>query len=146
MKKLILLSMVVIATCALVSTAAACYAEPLTQGYWKTHSSNGPAPYDDTWACLGEDTKFLGSGESYFVVLTTPPKGGNAYYILAHQYIAAKLNKLNRARMPACAYDAYIDAESLLSKYTGMEIPKGSDRELAIEYATILEEFNSGQL
>ena len=22
----------------------------LTQGYWKTHSENGPAPYDDNWA------------------------------------------------------------------------------------------------
>ena len=26
----------------------------LTQGYWKTHSSYGPAPYDVTWAILGD--------------------------------------------------------------------------------------------
>ena len=33
----------------------------LTHGYWKTHSSYGPAPYDDTWALvspIGEDTQF----------------------------------------------------------------------------------------
>ena len=31
----------------------------LTQGYWKTHSKYGPAPYDSTWALIGEDTGVL---------------------------------------------------------------------------------------
>ena len=63
----------------------------LTPGYWKTHSEYGPAPYDDTWAMLpnGADTIFYLSGQSYYDVLWTPPQGGNAYYILAHAYIAA---------------------------------------------------------
>ncbi len=28
----------------------------LTRGYWQTHSAYGPAPYDATWAEIGEDT------------------------------------------------------------------------------------------
>ena len=36
-----------------------------TQGYWKTHSRYGPAPYDTTWAKVGEDTPFYLSGQSY---------------------------------------------------------------------------------
>lgn len=71
----------------------------LTQGYWKTHSEHGPAPYDDNWENLadGADTAFFDSGMSYHDVLWTPPKGGNAYFTLAHQYIAAELNILNGA-------------------------------------------------
>lgn len=64
----------------------------LTQGYWKTHSKYGPAPYDDAWALLmpnGEDTTFCLSNLSNYTVLWTNPRGGNAYYILAHQFIAA---------------------------------------------------------
>jgi hypothetical protein len=34
---------------------------------------------------------FHGSGQTYLAVLETPPKG-NAYYVLAHQYIAAWIN------------------------------------------------------
>jgi hypothetical protein len=70
----------------------------LTQGYWKTHSEKGPAPYDDTWAKLanGANTPFFLSGKSYYEVLWTPP-AGNPYYTLAHQYIAAELNILNGA-------------------------------------------------
>src|SRR4030042_6097989 len=73
----------------------------LTPGYWKTHSMLGPAPYDDTWAMLegglGEDTIFFLSGQTWYEVLWTPPAKGNAYYILAHAFIAAKLNLLNGA-------------------------------------------------
>ncbi len=81
----------------------------LTQGYWKTHSVNGPAPYDDTWAQIGEGTTFFQSGKSYYDVLWTPP-AGNPYYILAHQYIAAELNQLNGASIPADVLDAFEDA------------------------------------
>ena len=58
----------------------------LTPGYWKTHSAEGPAPFDDTWDLLGpaaEDTTFFLSGQSYYQALWTAPNG-NAYYILAH--------------------------------------------------------------
>ncbi|MBM2843936.1 MAG: hypothetical protein HW404_1773, partial [Anaerolineales bacterium] len=48
----------------------------LTPGYWKTHSMYGPAPYDATWASLGEDTIFFRSGKTYYQVLWTSPSGG----------------------------------------------------------------------
>jgi hypothetical protein len=120
----------------------------LTPGYWKTHSEYGPAPYDDTWALLpaGADTPFFGTGITYYQALWTEPQGGNAYFILAHAYIAAELNVLNGASIPPDALDAWIQAQSLLIAYEGtMEIPKQTaDRELAIHLAEILDAYNNG--
>ena len=62
-------------------------------GLLKTHSKYGPAPHDATWALIGEDTTFFLSGQSWYQVFGTPP-AGNPYYILAHQYMAARLNVL----------------------------------------------------
>jgi hypothetical protein len=69
-----------------------------TPGYWKTHSEYGPSPYDPTWQSLtnGADTAFYLSGQSWYEVMYTPP-AGNAYYILARQYVAAHLNVLSGA-------------------------------------------------
>jgi hypothetical protein len=83
----------------------------LTQGYWKTHSIRGPAPFDDTWNDIpvlpyapadsyvplggtAENLAFFYSGQTWYQVFWTPPSGGNAYYQLAHQYEAAVLNTL----------------------------------------------------
>ncbi|GEM_PF-1213503 len=82
---------------ALVENAECEFGCTLTQGYWKTHSAYGPAPYDETWAMVGEDTPFFISGLTWHEILWTPPKGGNAYIQLAHQWIAAYLNQLNEA-------------------------------------------------
>ena len=81
----------------------------LTQGYWKTHSDYGPAPYDATWAAIGEDTSFYLSGKSWYEVLWTPP-AGDAYYNLAHQYIGVKSNVLNGA-----STNAQVDAALALA-------------------------------
>jgi hypothetical protein len=120
----------------------------LTQGYWKTHSEYGPAPYDDTWAMLpdGADTPFFGTGLSYYDVLWTVPKGGNAYFILAHQYIAAELNALNGAYVPSEVQSAMDQAEALLVEYEDkLSIPKkGGDRTLAIELYELLDDYNNG--
>ena len=45
-----------------IQVSVPCYGGcTLTQGYWKTHSEYGPAPYDDTWALLpaGADSPFF---------------------------------------------------------------------------------------
>jgi hypothetical protein len=123
----------------------------LTQGYWKTHSEFGPAPYDDTWALLpnGADTMFFLSGQSYYEVLWTAPKG-NAYYNLAHQYIAAELNVLNGASIPSEALDAWNEAAELFSTYTPAEVDelKGKNgnelRAQFIALAEILDAYNNG--
>jgi hypothetical protein len=122
----------------------------LTQGYWKTHSEYGPAPYDSTWAMLasGADTPFFGTGKTYYQILWTEPKGGNAYLILAHQYIAAELNGLNGASAPSEVQAAMDDAKDLLVEYEAkMDIPKKSDdRAWAIELYELLDDYNNGYI
>jgi hypothetical protein len=90
----------------------------LTQGYWKTHSRYGPAPNDDAWTIVGEDTLFYLSGRTWYQVLWTPPAGGQAYYILAHAYIAARLNISNGASSTPQVLTALADAEAFFSTYT----------------------------
>jgi hypothetical protein len=123
-----------------------------TWGYWKTHSTYGPAPYDNTWALLGENTTFFLSGQSYYEVLSTSVAGGNAYYQLAHQYIAAKLNKLDGAWMRADVQAAFNAATGLLNVYTPAEVmgfKKGNPAQKLIfaqfnSLAGILDNYNNG--
>ena len=119
----------------------------LTQGYWGTHSSKGPAKYDATWALIGENTPFYQSGTSYYGVLQLPTKG-NAYYILAHQFIAAKLNVLKGAAAPAGVNMAAI--ESFFGTYTPSQIGalKGANtvRAQALAWAATLDSYNNGLL
>lgn len=124
----------------------------LTWGYWKTHSSYGPAPYDDTWASLGENPTFFLSEQTYYQVLWTSVAGGNAYYQLAHQYIGAELNKLSEAWMRDDVQDAFDEATDLLGAYTPeqvMNFKKGTKDEKLIfarfKYlARILDDYNNG--
>lgn len=116
----------------------------LTQGYWKTHSAYGPAPYDETWGMVGEDTTFYLSGQSWYQVLWTSPKGGNAYYILAHQFIAARLNLLNGAASTSPVDAALAWAHSFFSSYTPASQLSKSTRNLALTYAALLDQYNNG--
>ena len=103
----------------------------LTQGYWKTHNASfhGGAPLDDNWDNVTpakELSGFFTTSASFpvlgpntppftwFGVFSTPPKG-NAYYQLAHQYEAAKLNYLNGAGQIQSVTDAIASAESFFS-------------------------------
>jgi hypothetical protein len=118
----------------------------LTQGYWKTHSMMGTAPYDPAWMNLGpdgENTPFFGTGLSWVEVLFQNPAGGNAYFILAHQYIAAELNRLNGASVSDLG-GALGDAEFYLVEYEDvMDIPDDI-REDVIVLASLLDDFNNG--
>ncbi len=120
----------------------------LTQGYWKTHSEFGPAPYDETWAQLpnGASTAFFLSGQTYYQVLWTSP-AGNAYYNLAHQYIAAQLNFLNGAD-PSAAQAAFSAATALLNTYTPAQVAAmkatNAVRKQFIALAATLDSYNNG--
>lgn len=120
----------------------------LTPGYWKTHSTYGPAPYEETWALLGEDTTFFLSGQSYYEVLWTPPAGGNAYYILAHAYIAAELNFLNGAAVTPEVDTAFTAATDLFDAYTPAQVAalQGGAKETWTDLATILDNYNNGDI
>lgn len=115
----------------------------LTQGYWKTHSSYGPARFDDTWALLpqGADTAFFGSGLSWYSAFWTAPRG-NAYWILAHQFAAATLNGLNGADTSVVAAELTA-AEALLSSTTPSTFP-ASDAATARQLAGALDAYNNG--
>jgi hypothetical protein len=118
----------------------------LTPGYWKTHSHHGPAPYDDTWALLlpdGEDTPFFISGKTWYQVLWTAPKKGDAYYILAHAYIAAVLNGLNGADTSSVR-SLLAHAEGLLMTSTPSGKLPGKVREDFIATAEVLDNYNNG--
>ena len=121
----------------------------LTQGYWKTHSSYGPAPYDAIWDGLESEMFYL-SGQTYYKVLWTAPKGGNAYYQLAHQYIAAELNVLNGASVPTEVSEAMIDAKTLFENNTPNDIAKlkgnNSLRKDFLELASVLGSYNEGSI
>src|SRR4030042_2701973 len=120
----------------------------LTPGYWKTHSMLGPAPYDDTWAMLegglGEDTIFFLSGQTWYEVLWTTPAGGNAYYILAHAYIAAKLNFLNGASSTPEVDAALTEAEAFFASTAPTTHLSKALRGQILGYATILDNYNNG--
>ena len=66
----------------------------LTPGYWKTHADPTRKQFDATWIAFAGASganAIFDAGPSYLTVLNTSPQG-NAYYILAHAYIAALLN------------------------------------------------------
>ncbi len=122
----------------------------LTQGYWKTHNPSfwGGAPHDDTWLEIlpdAEQSPFFLSGDTWFGVFWTPPKG-NAYYNLAHQYMAAVLNTLNEASVPDEVQDALDDATALFETYTPAQVDsfKGKKRKEFIKLAGILAQYNEG--
>jgi hypothetical protein len=118
----------------------------LTQGYWRTHSKYGPAPYDDTWAKLpkGADTKFFSSKQSYYEVLWTPPQGGNVCYILAVQYIAAELNKLSGADFGDIK-GTFEDAKAMLKDQKNFD-KCTLDKKKATALAKKLDDYNNGRI
>jgi hypothetical protein len=116
-----------------------------TQGYWKTHSKYGPASKPDpTWALIGENTAFYLSGQTWYQAINTSSAGGNAYYILAKQYIAAKLNKLSGGGSTAAVDAAITWAESFFSTYTPSANLSKTVRAQAIAAADTLDQYNNG--
>lgn len=119
-----------------------------TQGFWKTHSDRGPAPYSSGWQALGpaeEDTPFFNSGASWYTVFWTAPRGGNAFYILGHQYMAAKLNSLNGAATTPEVDTALSNAASLFSGLAaGATTIADAQRADALAWASTLDAYNNG--
>jgi hypothetical protein len=121
----------------------------LTPGYWKTHADPSRKQFDDTWLAVGgPDAPFFGSGQTYIEVLNADKSTGNAYYILAFQWIAAQLNQLAGASITGAAAAAFADGLTLLSSHTPSEIGalSGDDplRQQFISLAGILDDYNNG--
>lgn len=116
----------------------------LTPGYWKTHSINGPAPYDDIWGDREDDTFYL-SGKTWYQVLWTPPKG-NAYYILSFQFIAAKLNILAGASITPQVEAALLFAEDFFTNNDPSTKLSKQLKNTVIYNAGVLDSFNNGYI
>lgn len=101
----------------------------LTQGYWKNHG-NWPIQ-------AGAEM----CGQSWQEILETPPKG-DAWYILAHQWIAAKLNVASGAVPPLEVADAIAQAGVYLQD---CQISK-AEKAAALELSGLLDDFNNGNV
>ncbi len=129
-----------------ITVTTPCATCTLSQGYWKTHSSYGPAPEDETWALVGPegaDTAFFQSGQSWYEVLQTPPKKGNAYYIMSHQYIAARLNELNGVDISAVK-EVLAEADVLLNNDKPTDTFTDEQRKQLLQIGETLDLFNNG--
>ena len=125
----------------------------LTQGYWKTHSQEGPAPYDsEGWGALGdfdadgsseEEGEILAYNITWYTAFHTAPKKGNVWYQLAHQWMAAYLNIANGADSPSEVDSAIADGLTWLKANDPATNPKSSQ---AGTWAGILADFNEGSI
>ncbi len=114
----------------------------LTQGYWKNHAVKH---FNPTWTSVGgPNAMFFTSGMTWLQIFQTPPKGGNVYYQLAHQYMAAKLNKNNGAAVPSSVAAALAGAEAWFPGKNPATVVKGKDDSNAKTWASILGQYNEG--
>jgi hypothetical protein len=111
---------------------------PLSQGYWKNHLESWPDP-----------TGGLTMGGIHYtswevlMMFYTPPKQGNSYLILGHQYAAALLNVQNGADQSVIA-DSLAEAEAAL---TGVNLLTAYIKDSDLNtLAGMLEDFNTRDL
>lgn len=108
-----------------------------TQGYWRNHS-DWPCPYTPG-APICQKTQV-----TFWEGLNTSP-GGNAYWILAQQYVPALLNKSSNIGNIPAEIQAIIDEAQLFFRGRFPDAPMtDAERARAIEMARILDEFNNG--
>jgi hypothetical protein len=110
-----------------------------TIGYWKTHNKYARQYHKRIPWPIPEWTQLC--GHKWYDILKTPPRG-KAWTILAHQWIAAKLNVANGACTTPEVDLALEDGERILNKcYCAWH-----ERDLAIWYAEILDSYNNGEI
>ncbi len=116
-----------------------------TQWYWKTHNIYGKGNNKTAWGVgPGEDALFFISNQSWYQVLNTVPKWGNPYYILAHQYIAAMLNKWSWASVPSEVEAALTWSESIFAVKTPASTFTAQEKTQMTMTASLLDSYNNG--
>ena len=123
--------------CSTIPTNLGC---TLTQGYWKTHNKYATQPSLKLNWPLSEST--LLCGQTWLDIIKTNPSGGDAWLILAHQYIAAKLNVASGASS-GTVIDQIISNSSALLSNNCSTVPE-SLRQQALEYGLLLDSYNNG--
>lgn len=110
-----------------------------TQGYW----GNKP---DVTWPAAYSRTNpfFLASPVTWQGALDTSVAGGNGYYILAKQYIAAVLNVANGASVPSGVQDTLNQATAWFGLHYPSECGAGQCG-VQKAWGGILDVYNNGK-
>lgn len=98
-----------------------------TDDWWKSQNQKWPQP--NSVVC----------DETWLEILQTPPKG-DAWYILAHQWIAASLNVASGALAPPDVAAALTQGEALLADCS----IDADEHDAAIADAGLLDDFNNG--
>jgi hypothetical protein len=145
--------LLVLTSAAIISlTSNPAYANdcPLTQGFWKNH----PNAWD------GVDGLTLGN-QTYtkaelLTILETPPSGGDASLILAHQLIAAEVNVQTGSHFtpdPTTTPVAFANAFLIAACPSGSRLPNdcfvaasSTLGQQMVNTAATLDAFNSGTL
>ncbi|HTK53837.1 MAG TPA: hypothetical protein VL308_18215, partial [Gemmatimonadaceae bacterium] len=83
---------------------------------------------------------FLLTAAQIDATLETPPKKGDAYYILTHQLITAELNILGGGSAPAAVQQAIADGNAILAD----KVVTADERDAAIAISAILDDYNNG--
>ncbi len=109
---------------------------PLSQGYWKNHEEDWPVTELTIGGTVYDQGQLL-------EILTTPPKRGNSYLILAHQLIATLLNIANGSN-PAFINDTVVAADAAL---VGVNLLGGYIKNSSLNaLAGILDDYNNREL
>lgn len=128
------------ATYELASVVCGCQVKGcvLTQGYWSNKPGVvWPAPFSRT-------APFFSGGLTWQQILDTPPKGGNAYIILAHQYIAARLNIAAGASAPSSIQAIISQATTFFASGANLDTCSAEECETQKTWAGILDTYNNG--
>lgn len=116
-----------------------------TQGYWQNRAQNAGDLSTDVWLEL-RSLPFYQSGLNYQQVLQEPSRG-NAYWILAHQLVAAQSNYALGAQATLPVADALARSSQLMHQYTPEQIaamPNASElRQEMIALARVLDDWNN---
>ena len=88
---------------------------------------------------------FFLSGATWINVFWTAPKG-NAYYNLAHQYMAAKLNIYGGASVPGSVATAIANAEAWFSLYPPSHSFWKTNKTQVTNAAGVLGSYNEGSV
>jgi hypothetical protein len=100
---------------------------------------------DETWDLVNAVNLPFCATEAACCAIMWEKVQGNAYYILARQYIAAVLNVLAGASTTDDVDDALVDAAALFAAYTP-ETCCGDDRSDFISAAETLADYNEGTI
>lgn len=114
---------------------------PHSQGYWKNHNKYAKNPSQKIPWPISEDTQLC--GKSWLNILKTPV-GGNAFYILGYQYIAARLNIANGGPTSADLLAKIAEADALLNQCPNNNNHWNSNK--AKKLASYLENYNLNKL